>query len=483
MTGHWVMLLQFVISVGFMFFAVRAIAGTAPAFAALLWLVHTRNVMQRLTGGLPRGWALPVLTGFLYFVLKRNHRGMLLFLLIGCVLHPPATMLVALAYGLLLIWDSIDPKTRAEGLPKLKSYVLLSPVYLVLVLFVLKMPTDIGSMASFDVASSMPEFFAKGRFPFLPLTPALEEMRNVGLQAFLTRFYDPGELVRASLPVVIIAVLLTFLAVGILRKREVIPRALLCFLVSIVTVYFLSRILAFKLYVPDRHLQFPLAVFFISSFTIGAWRIFEGKKLFSSLAVLIVLGLTFLGSGTGIYGVANFNYPYTDAHRVFTWLRKNTPENALIAGHPTYLDPVQLFAVRRGYATTETAHPFYDAYYKEIKRRLEIDFKAYYSAHLRELSQLLLPEGVDYFVFRRRDFYPEALEKASYFKPFDTMVHDLASREFNQYSFRELPSEFDPKRFPFVPYRDDYAVVVDLKELSSYMNSQPNGNDIAKVNP
>src|SRR5690606_23050119 len=60
MMSHWMMLIQVSVAVGFFFLAARAFAGTAPAFFAVLWLLHTRLVMQRLTGGLPRGWSLPL---------------------------------------------------------------------------------------------------------------------------------------------------------------------------------------------------------------------------------------------------------------------------------------------------------------------------------------------------------------------------------------------------------------------------------------
>ena len=47
------------------------------------------------------------------------------------------------------------------------------------------------------------------------------------------------------------------------------------FLVSIFCVYFASRALAFKLYVPDRHLQYPMTIFWIVAFCIFIWSAFN----------------------------------------------------------------------------------------------------------------------------------------------------------------------------------------------------------------
>ena len=73
MTGHWVMLLQISLSVIFVFLAVQSMTCAAPAFLAVTWLLHTRLTIQRLTGGLPRGWALPLLAACVFLMLKKKY--------------------------------------------------------------------------------------------------------------------------------------------------------------------------------------------------------------------------------------------------------------------------------------------------------------------------------------------------------------------------------------------------------------------------
>ena len=186
MMSHWVMLIQVVLTLGFLYGAVRVAAGNVPAILSVAWMLHTRHTMQRLTGGLPRGWAAPVFTAFLYFAFTGNHFGVLATLFLGCLLNPPATMVIAVAYGLLLIWRWCAAKDEAKKVAfrRLGSFIAISPVFILLTLAVVYRPPSIGQMVSFEVASQMPEFSRPyGRFPFIPFSPAAEEIRILVFRA------------------------------------------------------------------------------------------------------------------------------------------------------------------------------------------------------------------------------------------------------------------------------------------------------------
>ena len=498
MMSHWVMLIQVALTVGFLFAAVRFSVGTVPALFSIVWLLHTRHVMQRLTGGLPRGWGAPIFAAFLYFAFKGNHAGVLATILLGCLLNPPATMVVAVTYGMVLVWKwcASSGKERANYTRRFYSYAAASPVLLLITLAVVYQPPSIGQMVSFDVASTMPEFSRPyGRFPFIPFNPASEEIRVFGLQAFMGRFFTPARMIREWMPHLVVGSLALVAMVGLLRKRKAIPSEVLLFGCGSLTVYFLSRILAFRLYVPNRHLQIPLAIFFITAFTIGAWRAFHLTAGLvasgtsgseepitggvrdsslrvawpSALALALVAGLVFLGSNLNLMGAMNFNYSLDKKGKVFQWLKAHTPEQALIAGHPTHIDAMQLFAARRAYVTTETTHPFYTRYYAEMKRRTEIALRAHFSASLEELVRIAEPEGIDYFVFKRTDFRPDVLPKLTFFPPFDALMKELVGRPPSDYAYRQLAQEVDLVKYPFMPFKDRESVVVDVQALKGFL--------------
>lgn len=487
MMGHWMMLLQVIGASLFVFLAVRFAAGTPAAFFALAWLFHTRHVMQRLTGGLPRGWAAMVLSASLYFIMRGDQTAILLTLLVGCFLHTPATLVAALTYGMLLMYRSFVGSERRQSRQQLIRYIILSPIFIVAAWSVVRMPPEIGTMASYSEALQLPEFQRpKGRFPFTPLNPAMQEIRSFGFQAFTGRFFNPGPTVRSLTPVVAVVSLLACAIWSYKRKRIGLPLELALYGVAIFIVYFASRILAFKLYVPDRHLQFPLAIFFVVSFPIMIWRTFSknfsGQNQWnfeSNLArdgyaavALVALGVfIYIGSGTGLYGAANFNFARNKRGMVFEWIAANTPQNAVFAGNPTHIDPLPLFAARQAYMTTEVAHPFYDKYRAEVRKRLEVELRANYARTLQEFVSIVEPHGIDYFVFRREDFYPDELKQASYFPPFDGLVKELTTRDPNDFAFRQLPSEVDMQRYPFMPYKDKQSALVDIAALKKYLAS------------
>jgi hypothetical protein len=365
-------------------------------------------------------------------------------------------------------------------------YTILSPLFAPLTLYVVHMPAEIGTMASYEKASQMAEFLKpKGRFPFVPLKDPVEEIKSFGFQAFITRFYNPGGFWKMNMYWVVLSAMAGLWIAGRYRRRNVLPIEVMTFGLASICVYFASRVLAFRLYVPDRHLQFPLGIFFITAFSIAAWRAFHhggeeeaeiqdtslARSWGSLLGLASVAALVLVGSGMGLNGAANFNYSLNKKGRIFSFVRANTPETALFAGDPTHIDALPLFGMRRAYATTETAHPFYDRYYEAIKPRLELSLRAHYARDLKELVDLLTPAGIDYFIFNNREFYPSALRQATYFPPFEGMVKELASRAQDQYAFRQLPARVDNKRFPFMPFRDDRSTLIDIKKLKEYLEN------------
>lgn len=491
MMGHWVMLLQALLAAGFLFAAVRYVAGVPAAFFSVAWLLHTRHIMQRLTGGLPRGWSAALLTGYLYFLFSGRHKSLLFLLFCGCLLNPPVTFLLGMSYGLYLSMRVIIPASRKEYLRPFVWLLLLTPVYGFVTYNVVKRPAEIGNMVSYQQAEQLPEFQRSGgRFPFVPMRNVLHEVKTFGFQAFITRLYNPGLFWKRNMWW-IVSVLLSLLFVLTLARKKHLPHLeLASFLAGIFLTYFASRFFAFRLYVPDRHLQFPLAVFSIVAFSVFVWGGLHRSKCsggvhkadcsdsglsqaWPSFVGLIVLAcFIYIGSGTGLYGSANFNYSRHQRGRLMPWIAANTPKDALIAGHPTLIDPVMLFGMRQGYITTETAHPFYENYLHEVRRRLEIVFRAHYAESLEQFVTLLQLEGIDYFAFKRREFYPERLNDPNYHAPFRALLRELTERDYSLYAFRQLPRGKEGRAVGVVPFEDGETVLVDIARLREFIKKK-----------
>ncbi len=490
LAGHYVMLLQVFLSCMFLFLAVKHWAGVAPAFFALTWFLHTRYILQRITLGLPRGWAPVVFTCYFFLIAKGYHKAIFVLLFIGCLVHPPATFMIAVAYGLFVVHKNIFGVEKERYQKILLFLILLSPVYIITTYNVIKKPDYLGEMVTLEEAKKMPAFDrAGGRFPFVPLLSVKAEVNTFAFQAFRGRFHDAPSFLRGKiLPTIFISMFILIL-IGILRQKKVIPIEIVMYFFSILIVYFLSREFAFKLYVPDRHLQFPMAFFFFLFFSIAIWRAFDDgkadedkfspkwcqsgslKKSWGCFIVFVCLGtFVYLTSGLGLSGDANFNWRKDKKGGVYEWIKNNTLQTSLIAGHPTSVDPVPLFAIRKVLISTEMSHPFYPKFFEEVKRRLEVSLRATYAKNLQELVDILESEKVDYFIFERALFYPEKLgDGAGYPKPFKDFVKEISNRPWEEFAYRELPNEVDMKNFPFMPFKDKYMALVDIKALKSYL--------------
>jgi hypothetical protein len=489
MTGHWMMLIQVSLAACFLFAAARRWSATAPALLSVVWLLHTRDTMQRLSGGLPRGWTPAIFATFLYCVSAKRHKAALAVILAAIMLNPPSAVIVGVAYGAILLWRAAFEKGDARR--NLVNSLVLAPLFVAVAFYVVQRPAAVGQMVSFEEAASMPEFQKPdGRFPFLPLTPAKEEMRAFAMQAFVSRL-NPTDAEWKEL-VFPVALVLTIgvASVGLVRRRRVIPVELALFASAALCTYTLSRVFAFKLFVPDRHLQIPMVFFWVPALSVGLWRALHvgssddsrpvggPKDTTVRYAWLAASGFAALGwfvtqgTGLGLRGDANFNYPAWKRGEMYSWIRDNTAPSALIACHPTHCDGVQLFAERRAFVTTETSQPFYPRYNLEMRRRSEVSLRAQYSETLQDLVTLLEPEGVSHFVFRRKDFYPEALRQATYFPPLHALVRELVTRPSGKFAFTELPKEMDAVKYPFVVHIDAVSVIVDIPSLASYLRQR-----------
>lgn len=493
MTGHWMMLIQVGLACCFLFAAIRRSSATTPALLAVTWLLHSRHTIQRMTGGLPRGWTPAIFAAFLYFSMSGKHRATLVVIALAVLLNPPGALIVGVAYGLVLVWRSYGGQGNARYLARgrLKGALALVPLFALMTFLVVERPPEIGQMVSLEEASRMPEFSRpRGRFPFLPLRPASEELEMFGWQAFLSRMNRASPFWRENTDVMVIGGLALIGAVGLRRRRAVFPHEVVLFGVASLITYSLSRLVAFKLFVPDRHIQIPMVFVFISLCCVGTWRALHNygttefksnssqsdsrlRHAWASLVGLVLVGfLVWEGSGAGLAGNANFNYPISKRGGYYEWLRAHAPEDALVACHPTHCDGVQLLAERKAFVTTETSHPFYPRYNSEMRRRSELALRAQFSESLEGLVTLLEPEGITYFVFRRADFLPGALPKVTFFPPLDVLAKQLAARPSGKFVYYELSDERNSVKYPFVTFADSFSVVVDVRALSAYLRDK-----------
>jgi len=335
-------------------------------------------------------------------------------------------------------------------------------------------------MIDYQTAATMGAFkYPTGRFPFIPQPSITEHLHFYGFNPFFSRLYNPGDFLLNYGWILIILGLISFLVLSWRKRNFFVPSLLWSFLIGIAGVYLLSRQVMFKLYVPNRYLLIPMTFFLISTFTIGLWSLFKNSPLKANLA-LVGLGLfVYICSGTGLYGRGKITYNAHKHGMVFDWIKKYSPENSVVAGHPTIADPTLLFGMRRVYVSTETAHPFYLKFYTEMERRLAISFRAHYATSAEEFLEIIKNEPIDYFIFSRKKFSTEALKAERYHTPLDGLVRKLCSRDTKDYLFLKLHDPSGHKKYSFIKYSDDNSSLIDVHELTEFLRNNPSKNQFS----
>lgn len=479
MTGHWIMLIQVAVAGLFVFLTVYRQGGLIPACFSFSWLLLSRNTMQRITGGLQRGWAPALLALFLYLLMGKKHRSILVLLCVSWLLHSPSALLMTATYGVWLCWKTVKVDSRLEFRKPFFNFIFSLPILGVLAVYGSHKPENLGKMVSYSEAQSMPEFGGQnGRFQMVPLPDAWQEIKDVGFQSFNSTLTKGTPLAEEYLPTIVIGLAALIVLIGMKYRKVIFGAEGSAFLICILGTYFASRIFAFHLFVPNRYLQIPMTIFFVVFLPIAVWRIAEigmrqaslGNSAKGTLGLGILGALIFWGSGLNLVGDANFNMPKFVRGNLWSWVADELPKDAVIAGYPAHIDGVQLFGKRQGYVTNEVAHPFYDKYYQEMKRRLEISLRAHFAKDAKAFLALLEPEGITHFVFNRKIFYPENLAEAKYFAPFDVLVKELAAGRPESYFYKRLPRDMSNPKFGFLVYKDDQSAVVDIKALKEFVS-------------
>ena len=477
MAGHWLMLLQLTLAIGFVFLAVQTGAGFIPACFAVIWLLHTRNTMQRITAGLQRGWAPGLFAAYAYFLLKGNHKAVWATLFVGCILHPPSAFAMAIGYWLFLLYKLCRSESRSSTWKVARVFAVLNPLYALVTYWAVAKPAHLGKMTSYSQALLNPAFSQDGgRFRMVPHWTVWDEWRTFAFQSFRSSLHREIAFMRPSAPYVVAGLLAILLIAALIKKRDLIPTSQLALLVAIVISYFASRVFAFHLFVPQRYIQIPFTMFYVVAIPVALWRLFEGRRLFLQVVPLVLLaGYLWCMSGHGLHGDANFNKSNHRFGGVWKFARQKTAMDSIFAGHPTLIDGMFLFGEREAFVTTETAHPFYDKYFEEISRRLKVSFRAHFAEHLDEIPDILEPEGIDYFVFERKSFYPAALKKPKYFRPIREYIQTLTTRPYTEYAYKKIPPEMDLEQAPYQVFRDNEAVIIDIAKLREFI-SRPEYN-------
>ncbi len=468
----------FLITAGFLFGIGCYLKDDLTGILLVCTMFLSTHFLDKMAGGLSRGFAYPLLTGYLFFLARRNLSAAGVMILLLSLFNPYIMLLCLVTHGLFLgkCWLPIATRrliglargdSASIGAEAIKSFLLVNlpvtaGVFLMALRYMILKDNSFGELATWsDMAGKIEYTAASGRCTIVPVPSLLWEMFRPIASIFPFSMHKMIGLPAGAIITVVASSVFIYWRWVWRSKYGIIPyRRLWVFtylLPASVIMYVAAYIVLMRLFIPGRYVEYPFTIFYcvLIAFVLRTlFEIAEHKRLFAVLAVSIAIVV----GAVRLDNVAMYDYSkYEPLCRFF----RTVPRTSLVAGPPDIMDNTITFARRNAFLTHELFHAWYLEYWKKIKERTYAFCRAYYASEPEEIRHFSRANGIDYIVFRKNDFPPESLSKGPiHMEPFDTYARNLA----------RLKSKFamlDRNAFPIV-FENDELVVLNVRQSRSH---------------
>ncbi|MBD3868839.1 MAG: hypothetical protein IFK94_11995 [Acidobacteria bacterium] len=407
-------------------------AGLGAGAVLLFLFLHTPLLFQRgISGGLPRGFAFPLMALWFAGAITDRTTDRRVAAVLSALTYPTSMIMILAAEGLYSLRKGIDLRT-----PELRNRLMRYGV-LVLVCAALLIPffaskSEAGRIHTLEEALEEPAFYRDGRLLVLPFqNPA---------KAFVLFYARPLLPARGSVleglaslspesPLeLFVPLLFTLAGLTILfRRRCPFPVATTAFVTGAVILYLLSRLLAFRLYSPERFYSFtmPMAAIFLMVQTVGLYggpQPDSGAKRRRNIGVVALMVLVLAINGDGIVpgkdGMTLDGREHADLYR----FAANLPVDVLFASHPLDGDDIPLWSARATLGGFETLQPWFVDSWREQKERTYSTLAALYSDDRSEILEFCRRYGVTHLLLHRDRYGEDFIGMAGLFEPFDSWL-------------------------------------------------------------
>jgi hypothetical protein len=389
----------------------RALGGRVVGAAAVVLLLHCHFVWGRIVGLNARAFGFPLMISFLRYTVEKRERPALGILLAETFFYPSTFLICAPAYGATLLWPwKLDRRW-------LRYFAVVGAGLAVLALTALRVDPRIGHPILIDELATLRQRGIVGTWP-------LEPARDVMWQAVRTSLHDDYGVIRwmAKTPARTEGWILSFvggaLALLLLRRWRTlarVPIVLPALFVGSLAAFFAAQWFPYRLYIPERMLQYAWPPLLLFGFLLLAYLAFFTltQKWAGVLAALLVCGLELTLYGDGFQRDIN----------VHDWRRRDDltvqfiatlPKEAVVAASFDQSSSIQTFARRKVLFSSILNTPIHYPIAVELERRIDEYYRAYYARDLGPVRAMMTADHVDYLVVDSRDFGTEAIKRAEY---------------------------------------------------------------------
>lgn len=466
--------------------------GLAQGVLLVFLSLHTWFVMDRMAGGLPRGFAFPALALWIAGALAEDERIRWGSALVAALTYPTACLIILGAEGVLVLAAVLNGVDKAPSFQNhsgqktptsppmerkhfgkkpwrgLVRYAILLMLTGAILSGFLAGRSKGGPLTTKKQAEKDPTFKRGGRIPVLPFRDPFIIFARTARLPFIQKGDTPIDSVGESYkelkqagPWLIFILLFGLVALGLAPR----PFVALALMMGAATLYLAARIWAFRLYIPDRYLQYgvPMVTIAMTTQVFGRLR-FENLELGSlvlglskrrgersdkrtgqklpimsskkppetssnlriqhNLGALVFMGIFLALTGTGVKkdtGMAINGKKHQKLHR----LLQRLPLDARIAAHPKDADDIPFWAARASTGGTETAHPWYQHSWKKQKKRFKDIFRLLYATKTSTMFKIAQKYKITHILCNRSRYGGRFRKRALYYEPFGAFVKKL----------------------------------------------------------
>jgi hypothetical protein len=406
-------------------FTAKELGGPVAVFGTLSLSLGSAYVLGRMSGGLPRGFALPLVAAGALFLTYGRARALSALTVLAAGLYPVAALLLGAALTFLLALPTAQRGCTA-GWSWKKRLLLLGGAGLlsglVLLPSALRLSTYGPPLTPADWVE-FPEAGAHGRFqpvdrpPFPALPMAAKEplaAALLGAETPLVPIVDLRAHASWLLPLLVLVA-----GVGWTYQARRRPEALRLALLpgAVVVCHTLSLLFEPRLFLPERHVAYGVPVAALLGVPAAFAPFLRAKRrwLRALPVAWVALVLSMIGARGSPWAGITLRVS-EEAKPLYAGIAA-LPADAVVAGWPDETtDTVPYLSRRSVLVARETHMPFHRSFAELMRERTRALIVAHYATDLAPIHALRDRYGVTHLLLDRRLLAAPPL----YFEPFET---------------------------------------------------------------
>lgn len=420
------------------------LSGLLAGFLSVL-VIYGADEGIFFAAGAARDFAAVFFVIFIYYFLKNNWLGIFVSLLLQAIfLYPPTLFVCLSAFAAYILFNKTCPHD-------VRKKEVLYFIFISLIIFwgVLLSADRTGfSLVNLRDIRHMPEFFSGGR-KVLFFSSFWQQLTNS----------ETGFSLVFSMKYLILTNLILLLILG--KKFRVFSDKLLYIILCSFIFFIIAYGVIYRLYGPARYIRMSLPIILVIFISLNIKELLGRLK--SKYLRILLLFIFMVYTLVIFFPRLKSDYSIAPYPRLYSFLQ-TLPKNVLIAGHPSNMDFVPLFAKRKVLINEETSQPMYANFYPEIKKRTYDFFKVYYSESAIEIYNFCRKYNIEYFIVEKKHFSKDYFSKGEfYLSPFNEYIHDLLKRR-NKFALLCIPKSE-------IVFEDDSVYVFRINDTKFWLRN------------